>query len=226
MRNIKLTSRDLSLLNDLYKNSFLAFYQIKEMHFKNKADSTVYNRLSKLIKAEIIRSIRVNLVAIHKSNMDIGVIYTITKKGLRHLKEFSYYEVKREVPIVINFNQLTHDLILTDVLRKYGGMNTKLYGQKTDDFEQIPDGIVTNKSQNCAIEVELTAKSNLRYREIISNYMTSSKFNKVQYIVKDKAIEKKIKSIIDDQFGDSKFSFVTLIEFFKTQDIYKMKEAV
>ncbi len=226
MRNIKLTSRDLALLNDLYRNSFLAFYQIKEVHFKNKADSTVYNRLSKLIKAEIIRSIRVNLLAIHKSNMDVGVIYTITKKGLRFLKEFSFYEVKREAPIVINFNQLTHDLILTDILKKFDGINTKLYSQKTNDYEQIPDGVVTNKNQNCAIEVELTAKSNLRYREIISNYMTSSKFDKIRYIVKDKAIEKKIKSIIDDQFGDSKFSFVTLIELFKTQDICKMKEAV
>ncbi len=80
MLNIKMTDRDLRLLIDLYRNSFLSFYQIGIKHFKTCASSTVYNRLSKLIKAEVIESMRVNLRAVHKNSEDIGAIYYVTKK--------------------------------------------------------------------------------------------------------------------------------------------------
>ncbi len=233
MINIKLTSRDLRLLNDLYKNSFMAFYQIKEMHFNNKADSTIYNRLSKLIRADVIKSIRVNLIAIHKENMDIGVIYSLTNKGLSLLKEYSYKEINRSVPIPINLSQLSHDLILTDVLRKLGGINLKLYGYRANLDEQIPDAIIHKENNKCAIEVELTAKSNLRYREILSNYMTSNKYSEVLYVVKNKAIETKIKNILLENYNTSfyendsgKFSFVTLKEFFRDNEINKRRHAL
>ena len=207
MRNIKPTARDLKLLNDLYRNSFMAFYQIKDTHFRDCANSTIYNRLSKLIRSGIIDSVRVNLIAIHKGNMDIGVVYSLTKEGLTLLKT---------VPIPINFNQLTHDLILIDVLKKMDGVNSKLVSFSNSYGDQVPDGIVTRNNKKVAIEVELTAKSNLRYREIVSNYRTSSKYDEVLYIVKDKAIQKKISDIITENLGNyfnegdtDKFGFIT-----------------
>lgn len=209
----------------------MAFYQIKDTHFRDCANSTIYNRLSKLIRSGIIDSVRVNLIAIHKGNMDIGVVYSLTKEGLTLLKTYSHFEIKRAVPIPINFNQLTHDLILIDVLKKMDGVNSKLVSFSNSYGDQVPDGIVTRNNKKVAIEVELTAKSNLRYREIVSNYRTSSKYDEVLYIVKDKAIQKKISDIITENLGNyfnegdtDKFGFITLKEFFSENNLIQRRD--
>jgi hypothetical protein len=212
--NIKLTSRDMKILFDLYKSSFLAFYQIKDVHFKTQADSTVYNRLSKLIRADVIKSIRVNLLGIHKDNLEIGVIYSITKKGLTLLKAQSYFSIERFNPIQINLNQLTHDLVLTDALRVLNGTNSKLLNLKSHFDEQIPDGVIQKENKKIALEVELTAKSNQRYRDILTNYMTSMNYDEVIYLVKDETVSKKICHHLAGYSDHSKFTFVTLRDFF------------
>lgn len=225
MINIKVTARDLRLLKSLYKNSFMSFYQIKEAHFDKCKGSTIYNRLSKLIRGGLIESMRVNLVAIHRANKDVSAIYFVSKKGLMTLKSYLGAEINRETPVSINLSQLTHDLIVTDVIKRLEGLdnevvNTKLLGASFNFNEQIPDAIVDSSSFKTAIEVELTAKSNFRYREIISNYRTSNKFSEVLYIVKDRPIEKKIVSIItgynhsDESIDTGKFKFCTLEKFF------------
>ena len=47
-----------------------------------------------------------------------------------------------------------------------------------------------------ALELELTAKSEMRYREIILSYRTSSEFDSVLYVVKELSIQKKIGGLI------------------------------
>ena len=184
---IKLTRRDVSLLYSLYENTFLSFYQIKDKYFTTKANTTVYNRLAKLIKAGVIKSIRINMIAFHKNDKDIGVVYTLTKQGLVELKKRGTRGIFRDAPCALNYASLYHDLLLTDVISKLKEIhpelqikNSKILKRSFLKDEQIPDGVIfdTNTKQKYAIELELHAKSKSRYHEIITNYMSSSEYKK------------------------------------------------
>ena len=228
MGNIKITDRDLRLLLDLYQNTFLALYQIRDRHFNKCARSTIYNRLSKLIKGELIESMRVNLNAIQRQSEDIGAIYYVTKKGFRLMIKYHSKSIKRVSPVPINLNQLQHDLILTDTIKMLDSqfhnaqvVNSKLFVNSFKEERQVPDGVILFKNKKYALEVELTAKSNMRYRDIISNYRTSSEFESVLYLVKDVAIQGKMGAIItgvQNSYRKSddtdKFYFCTLSAFF------------
>ena len=232
MGNIKITDRDLRLLLDLYQNSFLSLYQIRDWHFNKCARSTIYNRLSKLIKGELIESMRVNLNAIHRQNEDIGAIYYVTKKGFSLMNKYHHRGIKRVAPVPINLNQLHHDLILTDAIkmiqrRFINGkvINSKLFSNSFKEERQVPDGVILFKDKRYALEVELTAKSNTRYRDIISNYRTSSEFENLLYLVKDDAIQNKMGAVITgfhEQYKKSddtdKFYFCSLSDFFCEQN--------
>ena len=232
MNNIKITDRDLRLLLDLYQNTFLSLYQIRDRHFIKCARSTIYNRLSKLIKGELIESIRVNLNAIHRQHEDIGAIYYVTKKGFSLMNKYHHGSIKRVAPVPINLNQLHHDLILTDAIkilerRFINGqvVNSKLLVNSFKEERQVPDAVILFDNKKYALEVELTAKSNMRYRDIVSNYRTSSEFENVLYLVKDEAIQNKIGAVITGFQSDykkmddtDKFYFCTLSNFFGEQE--------
>jgi len=235
MINIKPTDRDLRLLIDAYNHSFLSFYQIKECHFKNLAQATVYNRLSKLINGELLESVRVNVKAIHKGGKDIGAIYFLTKNGFKLINKYHSEGIYRDAPVPINLNQLYHDLVLTDALKQLEcaktncvGINSKLMSHQLKDAVQIPDGVIHIGDERYALEIELTTKSNSRYREIIYNYSTSSDFKKVLYLVKNDVTQNKIGDIIIGYSGQykktddtGKFYFCTISEFFKAQRNFK-----
>ncbi|MFP5491053.1 MAG: hypothetical protein ACLGG0_06110 [Bacteriovoracia bacterium] len=225
--NLRLTIRDIELMKDIYDNHFLSFYQIYEKHFPENKRPTVYNRLSKLIRAEMIKAININLVAYHRNGELIGVVYVMAKNGLRSLQDFKMTEDINQNPVTLNFSCLYHDLLLTDVLRvlKRSWKVTKV--PKVSQT-RIPDAIlidpVTNKKT--ALELELTAKSEMRYREIILSYRTSREYDSVLYVVKDDSIHKKLGGLITGfngrfEFGDStdKFKFITL-----TQILNSLKE--
>jgi hypothetical protein len=226
--NIKVTDRDLRLLLDLYKNTFLSLYQIRDRHFIKCARSTIYNRLSMLIKGELIESMRVNLNAVHKRREDIGAVYYVTTKGFGLMIKYHQGSIKRTAPVPINLNQLHHDLILTDAIKKLEKqfidtqvVNSKLLLNSFKEERQVPDAEMIFDNKKYALEVELTAKSNMRYRDIISNYRTSSKFDKVLYLVKDEGIQNKIGAVVTGLQGNykktddtDKFYFCTLSNFF------------
>lgn len=225
MLRVKLTERDLKLLHDLYANVFLSFAQIRQRHFQNCATSTIYNRLAKLIKAQLLHSMGVNLKANYLLTKDVGVIYLITKLGLTRLKDYYPQDLERAQPVPINFTTLYHDLLLTDVSRVLQTqlnariINSKICLQARSLCEQVPDALMFQHQNKkpWALELELTAKSNQRYREIIANYATTNNYERVLYIVKDEHIKTKIGGIIsghgnlfnsDDDTG--KFRFLDL----------------
>lgn len=202
---LRVSDRDLRLMLDLYENTFLSFYQIREEHFKDRAKPTVYNRLSKLINAKLIKSLRVYLVAHHRDNQDLGVIYQITKEGLSTLRSYFPNKAFRKDPVSISFYTLYHDLLLTDLLkrmrREYPGfkfVNTKLLGGDPRESMKLPDAVMKCAKTNelIAIELELTAKSLRRYEDIILSYRTNSKYKKVFYIVGSDQIRRKIGGVI------------------------------
>ena len=212
-RKIKITRRDVQLLKDIYDNSFLSFYQIHEGHFHKLAKPTVYNRLSKLAQAELIEALSVNLFVHHRNNETVGVIYRLTKKGIERLCNFI-----QGVPITlntttINLSSLYHDLLLTDVLRafkkrlpSYLIVSSKTNSCEWNKKERIPDAVLFNPKEKIklALELELTAKSEARYRDIVLSYRTSPEFEKVLYVVKDESIQHKMGGLITGYRGQYK----------------------
>ena len=75
--NLRLTLRDIELMKDIYDSEFLSFYQVHEKHFPENKRPTVYNRLSKLMAAEIIKAVSINLIAYHRRGELLGVVYVL-----------------------------------------------------------------------------------------------------------------------------------------------------
>lgn len=216
--NLRLTVRDVELMKDIYDNQFLSFYQIHEKHFPENKRPTIYNRLSKLVKAEVIKAVNVNLIAYHRKSELLGVVYVLTKDGLRRLQDFKMMEDINQIPVSLNLSCLYHDLLLTDVLRVFSG-SWKVSKPSKENQNRIPDAILIDPRTNnkMALELELIAKSEMRYRDIILSYRTNSEFDSVLYVVKDQSIQKKIGGLITGfngryELGDDtdKFKFMTL----------------
>lgn len=240
LRKIKVTRRDVLLLKDIYENSFLSFYQIHEAHFTGRARPTVYNRLSKMAQAELIEALNVNLFVHHRNNESVGVIYRVTKRGVELLNNFT-----QGVPISstisgLNLSSLYHDLLLTDVLRAfkkrlptYSIVSSKSNSCAWNKKERIPDAVLFNPEDKIklALELELTAKSEERYRDIILSYRTSPEFEKVFYVVKDESIQQKMGGLITGYKGQytegddtDKFVFYGLANLINNQQQEKINE--
>jgi hypothetical protein len=222
--NLRLTVRDIELMKDIYEHQFLSFYQIHEKHFPENKRPTVYNRLSKIIRAETIKAVNVNLMAYHRKSELLGVVYVLTKDGLKRLQDFKMMEDINQYPVSLNFSCLYHDLLLTDVLRVLKS-TWKVTNASKETQSRIPDAVLTHPvtKKKVALELELTAKSEMRYREIILSYRTSVEFDSVLYVVKDDSIQKKIGGLITGfngryEIGDDtdKFKFMTLSQIFNS----------
>ncbi len=231
--SIRLTMRDLAVLEDIYDNQFLSFYQIHEKHFSENKRPTVYNRLSKLIRANILEAINVNLFAHHRKSELVGVIYKLTKDGLKMLQEYKTTVNLNPAPMPLNLSCLYHDFLLTDVLRVLKMPYRRSTRVKEVGNERIPDAVLFDheKKINVALELELTAKSEMRYRDIVLSYRTSHEFDRVLYVVRDESIQRKIGGVITGhrnsyELGDDtdKFSFVTQGELLKSQHREEMNE--
>jgi hypothetical protein len=219
---LRLTVRDIEVMNDIYDNQFLSFYQIHEKHFPENKRPTVYNRLSKLIRGDVLEAINVNLLAHHRRGELLGVIYRLTKDGLRRLQDFKMTMEINLIPASMNFSNLYHDLLLTDVLRVLN-RNWKVTNAPLGIQDRIPDAVLIHPvtGSKMALELELTAKSEMRYRDIILSYRTSSEFETVLYVVKDKSIQRKLGALITGfnsrfELSDDtdKFKFLTLDDLF------------
>ena len=222
--NLRLTFRDIEVMKDIYDSQFLSFYQIHEKHFPKNKRPTVYNRLSKLVKAEIIKAVNVNILAYHRNGELLGVVYVLTKDGLKRLQDYKMTEDINQNPVSLNLSCLYHDLLLTDVSRILKG-SWKVTKPSKENQNRIPDAVLVDPRTNkkMALELEMTAKSEMRYREIILSYRTSAEFDSVLYVVKDISIQKKIGGLITGfngryEIGDDtdKFKFMTLSQIFNS----------
>ena len=178
--------------------------QIRHIHFPALARPTVQNRLGKLKRAGLIAPRRIGTVLYQNRPKIIGVVYQVTRRGLGILQEGALESIRDE-PMRINTAALSHDLLLTDVLRALAirfsdrkAMHGRLIPMTNVCNMRVPDAVILgeNGSPAVAIELELTAKSDRRYREIISQYRISPVYPKVLYIVGRDEIAAKIKSKI------------------------------
>lgn len=158
---------------------------------------------------------------------EIGVVYQLTRKGHTFLKTSCPDNLIRDEPPQLNLPSLAHDLLLNDVLSALKKrfpekrlVHGKLFPIPTGGGIRHPDAIIVGQAGegNVAVELELTAKSESRYRTIVVQYLTTLSFKKVLYVVGGKTISDKIKFQITHQKSPpglpepstGKFYFVTL----------------
>lgn len=225
--NLRLTERDIGIVRDCYQKAVISFSQLHKWHFAQKSIPTVCNRLNILVRAGILRKTRVGLPLL-LGRSEVGVVYETTRKGQKVLQDLFPDETIREEPKRLNTSTLTHDLKLNEALsalqirypdRKF--LHGRLFtSEHIHNKKRLPDAVILDHLGKpiIAIELELTSKSEKRYREIILQYRLSSQFEKVLYITAGSAMSDKIKRHITNQKvipgllkpATGKFYFVTL----------------
>lgn len=228
---LKLTPRDWLLMEGLYANTMMSFKQVANYYFDERAKSTIHNRLTQLEQGGIIKRFKMGRILHHLNETEIGVVFSLSKMGITLLQEKTPERTLRIEPVPVNTSTLYHDLLLVDVAKKlekiFPGMNFvsgKLLGLTTIKRKRIPDIIghwhVTNKMM--AIELELTTKSEKRYRQIFTEYRIEKEFEKVLYITGHVSIEEKIKTLLTHKQvngfmrpSTGKFYFASLSKFLK-----------
>lgn len=227
-KGVIVTARDTALLRELYEQTVMSYRQLAERHFKGAAHSTVYNRLSRLMKAGFMSRFRVGMVIHQGGREEIGSVYRVTKRGIAWLKEVESSGTLRDDPVPLNTYTLAHDLILNDAMAalslRFPG-SIQVHGKLTPSLPKagarVPDAVMkctATEPKWSAIELELSAKSAKRYREIVLQYRLAPEFGKVLYVVGNEGIALKIKAEIlghKVQLGGppvatGKFYFVTL----------------
>lgn len=229
VKGLMLTNRDTKMLYDCYQNVTLSFSQIRQRHFPHAKQPTVCNRLSKLKAAALLSKQRVGIILYQGDPEEIGTVYQVTRRGIAYLRLRYPNEYFREESVRLNTSSLAHDLLLTNAisaLRERYPTKRVIHGRVFRDERarkmRIPDAVIVGESGalEAAVELELTAKSERRYHEIITQYRLTPEFPKVLYIVGAESISEKIKFQITGmrpmaglaEHATGKFYFVQLDE--------------
>lgn len=223
---IKLTPRDWFLMEEIYSNTMMSFCQISKYVFYERAKSTIHNRLTQLELGGVLRRFKMGRIIHHLHEREIGVVFSLTKLGLNLLQIKLNDQIIRTEPVPINTSTIYHDLLLVDVTKKLkktlphmNFFSGKLLNFDKTRRQRLPDIIAKEKDCNTkfAIELELTAKSDKRYRQIITEYRLNQEFEKILYVTANLTIEEKIKSVLTHKKVDGfmrpstgKFYFVSL----------------
>lgn len=217
------TERDFSVLLSLYDFVVLSFPQISKMHFDGKAKPTIVNRLTKLEESGLIQRLKIPRLQLNKEVGLISVVFQITRLGILVLqKQHPGFELRQDA-IKLRPYSIDHDLLLVDVMlalkNKFPGskvIHGELYFNNQSPSTLKPDVILVlpNGQGKIAIELELTAKSEKRYRELILKYRLAKDFTKVLYVTSHRQIEAKIKGILGSSLVNERFEFMQLVELF------------
>lgn len=229
---VRLTERDLGLLGDLARFGVLSFTQIGTRHFPKASMPTVCNRLSQLVYAGFVHRFRIGREIYHGRPKLIGVVYRVTRAGLSVLQAYSPEGPVPARPMPLNPANLSHDLLLVDVVsvleRRFPGTRISpghllerrdiRSGRRPDAVIEFPDG-----GGRMAVELELTVKSARRYREIVTTYRLLPEYQEVLSVVSNRSIEAAIQSQILGYkprpglavASTGKFRFVTLTTLLK-----------
>lgn len=219
--SVILTKRDLFVLKGLYDFTLMSFPQMARVFFEGKAKPTVINRLTKLEQCGFITKTKLPRFITGKDKNVISVIYQVSRLGIRVLqKRFSNIEFHPE-PVRLQPFSIEHDLLLVDVLLVLkthkpdtGFVVGEYFCRFKSHLSVKPDAILTdaNGKLSVALELELTVKSERRYRDLILKYRLAKDFESVVYITPSYAIKNKIQSLLGGFGMTSKFKFMSLDE--------------
>lgn len=201
---VRLTQRDITLLRDLHDLTVMSYAQVWDAHFSGLSKVTVSNRLAQLVAGRLIHSHRVGMVMHGRELKRVDVVFRISKYGIKVLQRYFPKAIFRDHPLPLNTQSLMHDLLLNDVMAAMKKANPKLqliHGNLTKEKgvnRRRPDAIVIDAASNSktAIELELSIKSERRYREIITSYRLWGEVSHVVYVTGNDAIAQKLRSIV------------------------------
>lgn len=205
-RRVSLTPRDTLLLNELYENVVLSFAQVCRKAFQGKAKSTVLNRLGKLEGMGVIERWRVPVLDSKKAGPGLFVVFSITRKGIGVLQARQPEKAFRQKPIRLHGYTIYHDVLLVDVqdaLReKFAGALVKsgrLLADQPGAAAVNPDAVLEfpERKERWAVELELTTKSEKRYREIVLRYRLQNAFARVLYVTSSREVVQKLARVLD-----------------------------
>lgn len=201
--NVILTNRDIELLESLYANVVMTFGQIARKHFGGVAKPTVLNRLAKLERALVIQRERIPRMTLGLDENAVGVVFQITRAGILELRKRHFSRSFKPLPVKVHAYTLHHDLILgdlADLIRcRVGNVpitNGKLLQGTGTSAAVQPDLVVECPNGKVAVELELSDKSEKRYREIILRYRLSQAYPKVIYFLEDSFIQRLLTKVI------------------------------
>lgn len=223
--SVMLTERDFFVLMGLYENVVMSFPQLTRRFFNGKAKPTVLNRLAKLESSGLICKFKVPRLLTSCSENVISVVYQITRLGIRELQKRHLDLELWPDPIRLQPFSIDHDLLLVDVLgalkTQYPGMTVvhgEHFSKKSTSSVLKPDAVLVmpNVSKPVALELELTAKSEKRYRELILKYRLAKDFDHVLYVTSHAQIEAKIKSVLGHSDQTGRFKFVHVKDIFES----------
>jgi len=213
--------RDNELLVSLKKFGVLSTPQILKLHFSSVAKTTALRRLRTLEASHFIR---------RAVPLDDGTnTWTIDYKGKTEMSLEERLQFS-------NRNTIKHDVLANDIRMKLEQLGLGLnwipeYQLKADAFRNykykhakdrlIPDGLMTEpmrgESTRIAIEVELTSKSNARYKRIFNEYKDQPHYQCIWYFVSNSQDLKKIYECACDTFSfdESRLFFSIITNFLK-----------
>lgn len=227
MEGIKLTPRDNRLLLDVYRHMILSYSQIHKRHFPGKSLATVSNRLGQLCRTGYLRKHRISVALLLGHTDEVGVVFQVTRKGHGHLRAIHPDITIREEPHRLNLATLGHDLLLNEAIaaleKRFPGsavVHGRLLPVPRAKGGRCPDAAIVDQEGKgaVAVELELTAKSDARYREIVLQYQLSVDYPQVLYIVPGRVVADKVKFNVTQRkevpglppLPTGKFFFVTL----------------
>ncbi len=205
-KRVSLTPRDLFLLEQLYENVLLSFPQVCRKVFPGKAKSTMLNRLGKLESMGFIERWRVPVLDSKQPGPGVFVVFSITRKGIGALSARYPGQVLRPKPIRVHGYGVYHDVLLVDVLdvlrERFPGLtatNGRLWSEQASASTVNPDAVLElpGAKERWALELELTPKSEKRYREIVLRYRLQSAFDRVLYVTDSREVVQKLARVLD-----------------------------
>lgn len=215
------TNRDYLLLKGLYDFKVMSFPQIARMYFVGKAKPTIVNRLSKLESSGLIARFKVPRLIQHESKNVISVVYQITRIGIRVLQKWHQDVEFWPEPLKLQPFSIDHDLLLVDVLVALENQKAYVdivlaehFCRETNTQGLKPDAVLFKDigKRPVALELELTAKSEKRYRDLILKYRLTRDFDQVLYVTGHPAIEAKVKAVIGPSNANDRFKFISVKE--------------
>ena len=195
------TARDLALLGDLYQSVVLSLRQIKHRHFDGVSKCTMLNRLKRLEEGGLVRRFRLTNFRDTIGTHDVGTVFQIVRSGITALQMAHPSQHFRPLPPSIGFQSLQHDLTVNEVqwaLMKRFPQLSFINGRLVESDNKainLPDIVGMCDGREFAIEVELTPKSEKRYRELLLNYQVAKRFESILYVTASDFIKYKVQNI-------------------------------
>lgn len=214
-RKVVLTNRDYGVMKAVATNRFVSAKQLAHLWSDDPKNHNHYIRLRKLMRAGILE------LLIGDAGNRLG--YRLTRKGINLLpdeadrakalayRSFSYRtsfdhdRLLQEVQSVFEQSPLISRYMPEHEIRQ---RLSEKYGKKErkDGGYKVPDGLFELKTsrgiKRVAVELELTVKSEPRYRKIFRELLTSSDFEIVLFITASDKMTEALRSIIAEVKAD------------------------